>query len=187
MIAVRKTQAGGYHAACMRAVFAACKAQGIDDDMRRDIVREVTGKASLKDCSSAEIGKVLDRLNRRRGEPVSALASEWRFVFRAAASRQPYLKKIYRLAEALGQMQTPPVKVMPKHYIEGIASQMAGIKGHDNVELLLEFSDEATLIKIIAALDTHIRRQVAGCGRRMTVAPACSPLGQTHRSAPASP
>jgi phage gp16-like protein len=184
--AARRHQADGYRAAALKAVFAACRAQCIDDDARRDIVRQITGKSSLKDCTSAEMGRVLDRLNKRSGgrrqgtgslpftgragvgmgsgrdgDGVSETrspnpADEWRFVFRAAQSRQPYLKKIYRLAEAIGQMQTPPVKVMPKHYIEGIARQMLG-----GLDTRLEFCDEVMLVKIVAALDIHKRRQGA--------------------------
>lgn len=46
------------------AVRAACNRQRIGDEDRRAIQREETGKASLADMSLAEIGKVLDRLNR---------------------------------------------------------------------------------------------------------------------------
>jgi phage gp16-like protein len=158
-------QASGYHAAAMRAVFAACKANGIDEDMRHDIVCAITGKASLKDCTSAEIGKVLDRLNGRNsathrhsregGNPASNKGDGgegWRFVFSAAPSRQPLLKKIYRQAESLGKIQEPPVKAMSKAYVEGIAKQMTGC------DTRLEFCDEAMLMKIVAALDFHKRR-----------------------------
>ncbi|MDR0233494.1 MAG: regulatory protein GemA [Zoogloeaceae bacterium] len=164
----RHHQASGYRAAALRAVFAACRANHIDEDMRHDIVQAVTGKASLKDCSSAEIGKVLDRLNHRSergGLPPPAKRSsdgggnEWRFVFSAAQSRQPYLKKIYRLAEVIGQAQTPPVPVMPKHYIEGMAGHMAGLEsaGGKCVKRL-EFCDVDELMKIIQGLAVFAER-----------------------------
>lgn len=46
------------------AVRAACTRQAIGDDDRRAIQREVTGKDSLADMNPAEIGLVLDRLNK---------------------------------------------------------------------------------------------------------------------------
>lgn len=55
----------------IRAVRAACRAQGIEDDDRRALQREVTGKASLGDMTPAEIGRVLDRLNRGRAAPMA--------------------------------------------------------------------------------------------------------------------
>lgn len=47
-----------------RAVIAASKRLGIDDGERRDLQREVTGKASMTEMSIADLGRLLDRLNR---------------------------------------------------------------------------------------------------------------------------
>lgn len=55
----------------IRAVRAACRAQGIEDDDRRALQLEITGKASLGDMSPGEIGRVLDRLNRNRAAPMA--------------------------------------------------------------------------------------------------------------------
>src|SRR5205085_10215175 len=46
------------------AVRAACRRLRISDDDRKAIQKEVTGKASMSDMTLAEIGQVLDRLNR---------------------------------------------------------------------------------------------------------------------------
>lgn len=48
----------------VKAVRAAARRLRLDDDDRHAIQLEVTGKASMSDMSLAEIGKVLDRLNR---------------------------------------------------------------------------------------------------------------------------
>lgn len=48
----------------IKAVRAAAKRIGIEDDDRKAMQLEVTGKASLADMTPAEMGKVLDRLNR---------------------------------------------------------------------------------------------------------------------------
>ncbi len=57
--------------ALIRAVRAACRAQGIEDDDRRAMQLEITGKASLGAMTPAEIGRVLDRLNRNRAAPLA--------------------------------------------------------------------------------------------------------------------
>lgn len=48
----------------VQAVRAAARRLRMDDDDRHSIQLEVTGKASMSDMTLAEIGKVLDRLNR---------------------------------------------------------------------------------------------------------------------------
>ncbi|WP_336958693.1 regulatory protein GemA [Sphingobium aquiterrae] len=48
----------------MRAVRAACRRLGIDDDARKDIQAEQIKKASMSDMSIGELGKLLDHLNR---------------------------------------------------------------------------------------------------------------------------
>lgn len=46
------------------AIRAACRRKGLDDDDRRALQREATGKASLSDMTPAELGRFLDHLNR---------------------------------------------------------------------------------------------------------------------------
>lgn len=48
----------------IKAVRAACRRLGIDDDDRRRIQLDVTGKASMSDMELPEFGKLLDHLNR---------------------------------------------------------------------------------------------------------------------------
>lgn len=48
----------------IKAVRAAAKRAGLNDDDRKAIQRDVTGKLSLADMTPNEIGRVLDRLNR---------------------------------------------------------------------------------------------------------------------------
>lgn len=56
----------------MRAVRAACKARGMDDDDRRAMQMREIGKASMKNMTPAELGKLLDHLNRGRTRPESS-------------------------------------------------------------------------------------------------------------------
>lgn len=52
------------HTKLMRAVRAACRRQGIDDDSRKLIQQRETGKASMSDMTLAELGKLLDHFNK---------------------------------------------------------------------------------------------------------------------------
>lgn len=66
----------------IRAIRAACNRLGIDDDERRAIVLDRTGRRSLSDCTPGELGRLLDHFNR-----------DWR---REAAPR-PHIAKIRAL------------------------------------------------------------------------------------------
>jgi phage gp16-like protein len=48
----------------MGAVRAACKRHGLDDDDRRELQLQVTGRRSMSDMSLADLGKLLDHLNK---------------------------------------------------------------------------------------------------------------------------
>jgi len=48
----------------VRAIRAACRRLGLDDDARHDIQEAITGKRSATKMSFAELGQVLDRLNK---------------------------------------------------------------------------------------------------------------------------
>lgn len=52
-----------------RAVHAACRKNGLDDDDRKAMQVEICGKASLSDMTVAEIARLLDRLNRNSKAP----------------------------------------------------------------------------------------------------------------------
>lgn len=139
-------------AARIRAIHAACRAMGIDDDTRRALQRQLTGKDSLSDMLLGEVIRVLDHLNARKAK---APAHEWSFVFRLTPDRQLHARKIYRLAQKIGALQTPPVAVATKAYIEGIASQMRGC------DTKLEFCDPEQLHKIVQALEVYAKRHGA--------------------------
>ncbi|MDR3322981.1 MAG: regulatory protein GemA [Zoogloeaceae bacterium] len=136
---------------------AECAKQGIDDDIRKAMLSRIAGVGSSKDLTLKDAHRVLDHLRqtgRGMGKPAKdkKIGADWKFVFSVTPSRQPLLKKIYRLAETLGQAQTPPVPVASKAYVEGIAVQMVG------ATTLLEFCDTDLLHTIVQALEVHIRR-----------------------------
>lgn len=134
-------------AARIKAIHATCRARGIDNDARRDIQLQLTGKASLSEMNFSEVTRVLDHLNQR-----STAGQEWKFVFRLTPDRAALGRKIYRLAERLGALMTPSVPVASKAYVEGIASQMQGCA------TVLEFCDADALRKIVQALEVYLKR-----------------------------
>lgn len=134
-----------------KAIFAACKALGLSAEERHDVQRAVTGKTSLTDMTPAELERLREHLNRRTKGPAKP-ANEWSFVFKLTADRQPYGKKIFRLAERMGALQTPPVPVISKAYLEGISAQMRGTTQP------LEFCDAEQLHKLVQALEVYLKR-----------------------------
>ncbi len=140
---------GFQRVARIKAVHAACRAQGIDDDARRALQRQLTGKDSLNSMSPPEISQVLDHLNRGRPDP-----GEWLFVFKMPQDRQRHAKKIYRLAQRVGAVMNPPVPVASRAYVEGIVKQMNG-----GVMQPLPFCDAEALHKVVQALETYLKRK----------------------------
>lgn len=139
---------GVVRSARIRAIHAACKAQGIDQETRRAMQLQLTGKASSKDMSIGDVNTVIDYLNRGRRQSTN----EWGFVFNLAPARRLYGKKIFRLAERVGKLQTPPVPVASKAYIEGITTQMRGTTQP------LEFCEPEQLHKVVQALEIYVKR-----------------------------
>lgn len=74
----------------LAAVHAEAKRHGMDDDMRRDLVLKVTGKASTAFLSPRELGKVLDAIKGRL--PVSREAVRGR-----ALADSPHARKMRAL------------------------------------------------------------------------------------------
>jgi phage gp16-like protein len=134
----------------IKAINTACGKLGIGRDERHALQLQVVGKASLTEMALPELDDVLSHLNRigKGSKP----EDEWKFVFRLALERQRYAKKIYRLAERIGALQTPRVGVMSKAYVEGIARQMRGC------DQPLEFCDCEQLHKIVQALEVFVKR-----------------------------
>ena len=56
-----------------RAIFAACRARGLDDEARHDLQMRVTGVASLTDMDEAQMQKLLNALNGSKGRRGDAL------------------------------------------------------------------------------------------------------------------
>lgn len=121
----------------------------MDDDTYRAMLMGVAGVDSASKLDYNGMTRVLKHL-RSSGFTVNTVGkNEWAFVFGMPQGRQVYAKKIYRLAQKLGENGQPKSKA----YIEGIASQMAGATKP------LQFCDEDDLRKIVQALEVHIKRR----------------------------
>jgi phage gp16-like protein len=124
-----------------RAVFAACKAHGLDDDARRAVVENVTGKTSMSLCNAHELGLVLDRLNGKPGGYVG------RRRVTPAADRAALRGKVDAL---LAELHRVTGKVYPLAYADAIARRNGWAENVD-------FADPCALQNIIAALKRTLR------------------------------
>ena len=88
-----------------RAVFAACKANGIDENARHAIVQQLTGRESLSDCNAVELGRVLNHLNRGR---VPSRKYDGRKRSHPPVSREAQMAKIVALLAELHRVTSVP-------------------------------------------------------------------------------
>ena len=136
-----------------RAIFAECRRQGIADETRHLLIREVGGIASgsAKDLTVPAAKRVLDKLRAAGGRglaPDGAVgdAATSAIAGKPADSRARLLWKLERQHEAAG-------KPWPG-YALGIARQMLGHEVNS-----VRFLDEATLRKLVAAMAYDARRR----------------------------
>lgn len=129
-----------------RAIFAACKAAGLDDDARRAIVRQLTGCASLADCNLAQLGAVLDHLNRGK----AGYAGRKRVT--PAADRAPLLAKIDAL---LAELHRVTGQVHTLKYADAIARRNGWAE-------TVDFADATALKHIVGALNRTLQFKKVG-------------------------
>jgi len=132
-------------AARRRAVFAACKANGLDNDARREIVKNLTGCESLSDCTMGQLSEVLNHLNRGK----NGYAGRKRVA--PVAERAPLLSKVDAL---LAELHRVTGEVKPLSYADGVARRVCKRSS-------LDFCDVEDLKKVVAALANTLRNEVA--------------------------
>lgn len=87
-----------------RLIFAECRARGIDDDFRREIIESVTGKKSMKELSAKEAALVIDRIcGKERNQNKRKVRTDIGGDPRTVKMR----RKIYKLEEDLGWKSNP--------------------------------------------------------------------------------
>lgn len=143
----------------MRAIFAEARKAGLDTDAVRQLGRQIFG-TGLSDASLPELDQVLSHLKRgNAGARGRTGGNEWAFVFSASPDRQRFLRKIYRCAERVGAIMSPPAKVAPPGYVEGIVAQSRGLRPHaQNVAVSLALCDAEQLFLIVQILETYLAR-----------------------------
>lgn len=138
-----------------RALFAACRAQGLDDDMRHDLIQAVTGKRSSTELTPLERAKVLDHLNRLAARPNQGAPRQWR----------PGCEALGGKVAALLADQKLPWRYLT-HGAAGRPSMLRRLAGVDR----LEFAGADGLRALIAALAKRQAKQApspaGGAGER---------------------
>lgn len=129
-----------------RAIFAACKAAGLDEDARRAIVLELTGCTSMSQCTLAQLGAVLDHLNRGK----TGYAGRRRVT--PTEDRAPLLAKIDAL---LAELHRVTGQVHTLKYADAIAKRNGWAENVD-------FADARALRHIVGALNRTLQFKQAG-------------------------
>jgi hypothetical protein len=129
-----------------RAIFAACKAAGLDNDARRDMVRQLTGCKSMADCTLAQLGDILDHLNRGK----QGYAGRKRVT--PSEDRAPLLSKIDAL---LAELRRVTGEVHTLKYADAIAKRNGWAE-------CVDFADPRALRNIVAALNRTLQFKQAG-------------------------
>lgn len=87
-----------------KKIFAECRARGIDDELRHEIVKNVTGKTSIKELTSFEASLVIERICGKKG-------NQQQRRIRTDAGGDPRTvnmrRKIYKLEQDLGWQDNP--------------------------------------------------------------------------------
>lgn len=129
--------------AARRAVFAECRAQGIDEETRHQIIREIglVASGSSKDMGATACRRVIEHL-RKTGHPHPSRTRDnapWAFIDVAAVEKRPLLRKIRALCIDMGKS---------KAYAEGVARRQ-----HEGVDRLLEMMNHEELRHVVGALE----------------------------------
>jgi hypothetical protein len=138
-----------------RALFAACKTLGMDDDERRALILQLTGCASTRDLTPPQWRAVLDHLNKITGYH-GQRANEWAWVDEASVVLRPTLRRLIVLSKSAGIARGKQMA-----YLEGIMRQAGGFNsgGCDNVIKPLRLCSYDELRRVHDILSVHVRRQ----------------------------
>lgn len=119
-----------------RALFAACRALGMDDDARRDMLQAVIGVRSTKGLQPAQWSKVLNHINKLTGH------DNGRKPTRPALDKAALMSKI---EAQLADMKLPWHYLTSAKHGKSMCQRLAGVDA-------LEFATPDGLKKIVAAL-----------------------------------
>lgn len=132
----------------LKAIFAACKATGLDDEARRALVKQLTGRESMSECTAAELGQVLDHLN--RGRRVGKARYEGRRRVTPVETRAGQLAKIDAL---LAELHRVTGKAHTLKYADAIAKR-------NGYAECVDFCDGRGLRYVIGALTRTLQFKI---------------------------
>lgn len=134
-----------------RALFAACRSLGMDDDARRDMLQSVIGKPSSKDLTTREWSKVLNHINKLTG----FAPKQTRKLDTSAEATK--VRAIWLLLHQIGEVRDPSESALAS-YCKRIAKvddlHWAGAKIHTLIETLKKWAQR----KLPAALEARLIR-----------------------------
>lgn len=134
-----------------RALFAACKSLGMDDDARRDMLQSIIGKSSSKDLTPREWSKLLNHINKLTG---FSPKQNRKLDTSAEATK---VRAIWLLLHQIGEVRDPSEKALAS-YCKRIAKvddlHWAGARIHVLIETLKKWAQR----KLPAALDARLSR-----------------------------
>lgn len=93
-----------------KMIHVGCKQLGIDNDTRRDLQQQVTGKASMSQMTEADLGKVVAALKKRGFEPFgNSYLGRGKGKAKPAAPRGDlrYIHVLWRLLGEAGAVTKP--------------------------------------------------------------------------------
>ena len=134
-----------------KALFAACRSLGMDDDARRDMLQAVIGKPSSKDLTPREWSKVLNHINKLTGFE----SKQTRKLDTSADASK--VRAIWLLLHQIGEVRDPSESALAS-YCKRIAKvddlHWAGAKIHILIETMKKWAQR----KLPAALAARLSR-----------------------------
>lgn len=129
-----------------RALFAACRSLGMDDDARRDMLQAVLGVRSTKDLQPAQWAKLMNHVNKLTGYDNGRKPN---------APTQDKAALMGKIEALLADMKLPWNYITHSKTGVSMCQRLAGVDA-------LEFATPAGLRKIIAALAYRQKKLAEG-------------------------
>jgi phage gp16-like protein len=137
-----------------RMIHVACKQLGLDDDTRRDLQLQVTGKASMADMTDAELVAVISALKAKGFKSTSGVP-KGSLTGRAPARRADirYIHVLWGLLGANGALTNPSRKGLNAFMREGFHKKWGAVPL--DIDML---SDTAQIRAVTEALKAMAKR-----------------------------
>lgn len=139
----------------IRAIKAAERSLDIDESAHRQLVANLVGKVSLKDCTQGELDAILDHLNKRSGYKREDRSGVDRRLDRSPEARK--LSALWLLLHRLGAVRNPAESALAAY-----AKRVAGVDdlhwAHAKMEPLIEGLKAWAARELPAAIESRVAR-----------------------------